>query len=78
MRSYFKIDIINIVFKKFKNFPGIESLWGAKFSAPVNTSPMAHPASSYIADNGSVSQGKSGRGVALTTLSHLAPRLKKE
>jgi len=25
--------------------PGIESLWGARFSAPVQTGPGAHPAS---------------------------------
>jgi len=29
--------------------PGIESWWGARFSAPVQTGPGAHPAS-YIMD----------------------------
>ena len=32
--------------------PGIESRWGARFSAPVQTSPGAHPAS-YTMDTGS-------------------------
>jgi hypothetical protein len=27
--------------------PGIESRWGARFSAPVQTGPAAHPAGSY-------------------------------
>ena len=33
--------------------PGIESLWGARFSAPVQTGPGAHPAS-YIMAAGSL------------------------
>ena len=28
--------------------PGIESRWGARFSAPVQTGPGAHPATSTI------------------------------
>jgi hypothetical protein len=38
--------------------PGIESLWGegAKFSAPVQTGPVAHPAS-YTVDTGYLSRG---------------------
>ena len=32
--------------------PGIESRWGARFSAPVQTVPGAHPAS-YIMGTGS-------------------------
>jgi hypothetical protein len=50
---------------------------GARFSAPIQTDPGAHPAS-YTVDIGSVSRALSGRGVALTTHPHLAPRLKKE
>ena len=49
----------------------------ARFSAPVQTGPGAHPASCRIG-TGSLSRGLSGQGVALTTHSHLAPRLKKE
>ena len=32
--------------------PGIESRWGARFSAPVQTGPGSHPAS-YTMDTGS-------------------------
>ena len=46
------------------------------FSAPVQTGPGAHPAS-YKIGIGSLSRGQSGRGVALTTHTHLASRLKK-
>jgi hypothetical protein len=45
--------------------PGIESRWGAKFSAPVQTGPGAHPVS-YAMGTGSLSRGESSRGVPLT------------
>jgi hypothetical protein len=48
-----------------------------RFHAPVQTGPGAHPAS-YTIGTGSLSQGYSGRCVALTTHPHLAQRLKKE
>ena len=55
--------------------PGIESRWVAKFSAPVQNDPGAHPAS-YSGNRFSVPGVKrSGRGVDHP--SHLAPRLKK-
>jgi len=38
------------------NSPGIESRWGARFSAPVQTGPGAHPAS------GTMSTGSFSRG----------------
>jgi len=44
--------------------PGIESRWGAKFSAPVQTSPGAHPASCTM-DTGSFPGVKRGRNVTL-------------
>jgi hypothetical protein len=53
---------------------GIESLLGARFSAPVQTSSGAHPAS-YTMGTGSCTGLESGRGVALTTYPYLAPRL---
>jgi hypothetical protein len=56
--------------------PGIESRWGARFSAPVQTGPGAHPASYKMVIF--LSRGYSGEGVSLTTHSHLAPWLKKE
>jgi hypothetical protein len=40
--------------------PGIESQWGARFSAPVQIGPGAHP-SSYTMGTGSLSRGWSGR-----------------
>jgi len=45
--------------------PGIESRCGARFSAPVQTGPGAHP-SSCIMGTGSFPGIKSGRGVTLT------------
>ena len=45
--------------------PGIESRWGARFSAPVQTGPGAHPAS-FTMDTGSFPGVKSDRGVTLT------------
>jgi hypothetical protein len=52
--------------------PGIESQWGAKFSAPVQTGPRAHPAS-CIMGTGSFPEVKSGRGVTLTPHPLLVP-----
>jgi hypothetical protein len=42
--------------------PGMESRWGARFSAPVQTGLEAHPAS-YTMGTGSFPGVKSGRGV---------------
>jgi len=50
---------------------------GVRFSAPIHTSPGAHPASCTIGI-GSLSQGQSSQDVALTTHLYLARRLKKE
>jgi len=56
--------------------PGIESRWGVKFSAPVQTSAEAHPAS-YTMDTGSfLGVKRPGRG--LDQPPHIAPRLKQE
>jgi len=44
--------------------PRIESLRGARFSAPVQTDPGAHPASCTVG-TGSFLGVKSGRGVTL-------------
>ena len=56
--------------------PGIESRWGARFSAPVQTGTVVHPASCTM-DTGSFPGVKRlGRGVDHPP--HLAPRLKKE
>ena len=45
--------------------PGIESRWEARFSAPVQTGPGAHPASCKIG-TGSFTGVKCSRGVTLT------------
>jgi hypothetical protein len=50
--------------------PGIESWWGAKFSAPVQTGTGTHPASCTMG-TGSFLGVKSGRGVMLTPYSLL-------
>ena len=52
--------------------PGIESRWEARFSAPVQTGPGAHPAS-YKMGTGSFRGVKSGRGVQLTSHPLLMP-----
>ena len=52
--------------------PGIESRWGAKFSAPVQTGPGAHTASCTMG-TGSFQGVKRGRGVTLTPHLLLVP-----
>ena len=56
--------------------PGIESQWGARFSAPVQTGPGAHPTSCTMG-TGSFLGIKSGRGVTLTPHSLLVPWSRK-
>jgi len=51
---------------------GIESRWGARFSAPVHTGPGAHPATSTMG-TGSFLGVKSGRDVTLTPHPLLVP-----
>jgi hypothetical protein len=53
--------------------PVIESRWGARFFAHVQTGPGAHPASCSM---GTRSLGQIGRGVVLTTYTLLAPKLR--
>jgi hypothetical protein len=55
--------------------PGIESRWGARFSARVQTDPGAHPAYCTM-DTGSFLAVESGRGVTLTPNPLLVPRSK--
>jgi hypothetical protein len=52
--------------------PGIESRWGARFSAPVQTGPGAHPASCTMG-TGSFPGVKSSRHVTLTPHPLLMP-----
>jgi hypothetical protein len=51
---------------------GIEARWGARFSAPVQTGPRAHPASCTMG-TGSFPGVKSSRGVTLTPHPLLVP-----
>jgi hypothetical protein len=57
--------------------PGIESRWGARFSAPVQTDRGTHPASCTMG-TGPFSGVESGRGVTLTPHPLLVPRSKTE
>jgi hypothetical protein len=57
--------------------PGIESRWGARFSAPVQTGPGAHPVSSTMG-TGSFLGVKSGRCVTLSPHPLLVPLVMKE
>ena len=56
--------------------PGIESRLGAKFSAPVQTGPGAHPASYTVGSGYFPGVKRPERGVGHPP--HLGPRLKKE
>ena len=56
--------------------PGIESRWVARFSAPVQTGPGAHPAS-FTMGTGSFPGVKSGRGVTLTPHPLIVPWSRK-
>ena len=56
--------------------PGIESRWGARFFAPVQTGSESHPAY-YTMGTGSF-PGVKWPGCGVDHPRHLAPRLKKE
>jgi len=56
---------------------GIESQWGARFSAPVQTGPGAYPAFCTMG-TGSFPGVKSGRGVTLIPHPLLVPLVIKE
>ena len=56
--------------------PGIESRWGARFSAPVQTGPGAHPASCRMGTR-CFPGVKSGRGVTLTSHPFVVPWSRK-
>ena len=56
--------------------PKIESPWGARFSAPVQTGPGAHPASYTMGTWSFPGVKRPGRGVDHPP--HQTPRLKEE
>jgi len=55
--------------------PGIESRWGARFSAPVQSGPGTHTASCTMGTGSFQGVKRPGRGVIHP---HLEPRLNKE
>jgi hypothetical protein len=57
--------------------PGIESRFGARFSAPVQTGPGVHPAS-YTMGTGSLSPGVKRPRRVVDQPPPLAPKIKKE
>ena len=57
--------------------PGIESRWKARFNAPIQTGPGAHPASCTMG-TGTFPGVKSGLGVTLTPHPLLVPLVMKE
>jgi hypothetical protein len=59
------------------NGPGIESRWGERVPAPVQTGLGTHPASRTMS-TGSFPGVKSGRGVTLTPHLLLVPLVMKE
>jgi len=77
LRKSSAFDEIHLWIRYGLDGPGIESRCGARFSAPFQAGPGAHPAS-YTIGTGTLPGVKRGRGVALTTHPNLAPRLKKE
>jgi len=56
--------------------PGTESRWGARFSAPVQTGPGAHPVSCTMGTGSYPGVKRPGRGVDHPP--HLVMRLKEE
>ena len=58
-------SVVGIATGYWLDGPGIESRWESRFSAPVQTCPGVHPASSTMS-TGSFQVLKSGRGVTLT------------
>ena len=74
---YGPVSVIGVATFDGLHGSGIESRWVARFSAPVQTGPEAHPASCKM---GTVSFPgvKCGRGVTLTPHPLLVPRSKIE
>jgi hypothetical protein len=68
--------VVSIATRYEMDGPGIESWWGARFSAPVQTGPRAHPASYTMGTESFPGVKRKGRGVDHPR--HQAPRLKKE
>jgi len=65
-------SVVGIVTSYGLDGPGLDSQWGARFSAPVQTGPGDHPASCAMG-TGSSPGVKSGWGVMLTPQPLLVP-----
>jgi len=59
------VSVVSIATAYGLDGPGIESRWGARFTAPVQTGSEAHPAF-CIMSTGSFPGVRCGRGVTLT------------
>jgi hypothetical protein len=69
-------SVENIATRYVLDSPGIESRWRARFSAPVQTGPAAHPASYTMGTVSFPGLKKSGNGIG--NPSHQVLSLKKE
>jgi len=56
-------SVVGIATRYGMNGPGIESRWGARFSAPVLTDPGTHPASYTMGAGSFPGVKRPGRGV---------------
>jgi len=63
---------VGIAIRYVMNGPVIESLWGTRFSAPLQTGPGAHPASCTMGTGSLPGVKRPGRGV-----DHPLPKFKK-
>ena len=73
---FFLISAVGIATLYGLDGRGIESRWEAKFSAPVQTGPGAHPASYTVGTGYLMGVKRPGRGVDYPP--QLVPRLKEE
>jgi len=71
------MNVVSIATANRLDGPRIESRWGSRFSAPVQTVPETHPASCTMG-TGSFLGVRCGRGVTLTPYPFLVPRSKVE
>jgi hypothetical protein len=71
-----RVSSVGIATRYGLDGPGIESRWGARFSAPVQTGPGAYPASCIIGTESFPGARRPGRGVDHSL--HPGSRLKKD
>jgi len=76
--SRWATNVVRIEARHGLNSPGIESRWGARFSALVRTGQDLAPTQFPVLWVPGHYRRQCGRVVVLTTHPHLAPRLKKE